>query len=674
MKNLKTIIFKQGKYAFAALCLLISNLLFSQEKTDSLYQNIEVVRITKLLPKNKEKIETQNSDLLSHDAGKFLQHIPEISGIKKAGNYATDPVLRGFKYEQLNIVIDGASNAINACPSRMDPTVSQVNMNMVKEVEVYKGPYHFRHGNALGGTINFITIPPIFSDKTKVNGRVSLGYESNGNILRNEGFAELSSKRIVWDIFGSYQKGDRYKDGNGNEVRSAFLRYNVGTKANFKWNENNTTDIQINSNQGRDVEFAALKMDLLFDKTWMIQLGHLAEFKNSLLKHIHFNSCMSVVEHSMGTPDLSMVSDVRTRTYGARVETKFAKNKNVFFTGLDFKHEEAVNLSSKMSMGMPMMADGTSWQDSHINQFGWFNEYQYFFRNSKFTASLRLDYNEANSEKPSQLFTNLYGKMNTEDFNHSLSLGYSYGITKNSQLAIWMGRAQRSASLTERFINRFPVGSDDYQYIGNPNLKPETNNQADLIFTFKKEKVYFQIDGFYSLMQDYITGVVRPDIKPNSMMVPGTRQFQNIERALRAGFEANFNWKFLPKYRTEMAVAYTYGEDLETKNPLAEIAPLDFRWRMEADFSPVVLGFQYRFVGNQERINPEFGELMTKDFSLLDFNAKYNVFNNAFLSFEVMNIFNRSYSEHLTRTLSSNNNERILERGRSFNCAFTYRF
>lgn len=674
MKNLKTIIFKQGKYAFAALCLLISNLLFSQQKTDSLYQNIEVVRITKLLPKNKEKIETQNSDLLSHDAGKFLQQIPEISGIKKAGNYATDPVLRGFKYEQLNIVIDGASNAINACPSRMDPAVSQVNMNMVKEVEVYKGPYHFRHGNALGGTINFITIPPIFSDKTKVNGRISLGYESNGNILRNEGFAELSSKRIVWDVFGSYQKGDRYKDGNGNEVRSAFLRYNVGTKANFKWNENNTTDIQINSNQGRDVEFAALKMDLLFDKTWMFQLGHLAEFKNSLLKHIHFNSYMSVVEHSMGTPDLSMVSDVRTRTYGARAETKFAKNKNVFFTGLDFKHEEAVNLSSKMSMGMPMMADGTSWQDSHINQFGWFNEYQYFFRNSKFTASLRLDYNEANSENPCQLFTNLYGKMNTEDFNHSLSLGYSYGITKNSQLAVWMGRAQRSASLTERFINRFPVGSDDYQYVGNPNLKPETNNQADLIFTFKKEKVYFQIDGFYSLMQDYITGVVRPDIKPNSMMVPGTRQFQNIERALRAGFEANFNWKFLPKYRTEIAVAYTYGEDLETKNPLAEIAPLDFRWRMEADFSPVVLGFQYRFVGNQERINPEFGELMTKDFSLLDFNAKYNVFNNAFLSFEVMNIFNRSYSEHLTRTLSSNNNERILERGRSFNCAFTYRF
>ncbi|OWK74849.1 TonB-dependent receptor [Flavobacteriaceae bacterium JJC] len=674
MKNLNTIIFQQGKYAFAAICLLISNLLFSQESTDSLYQNIEVVKITKLLPKNKEKIETQNSDLLSHDAGKFLQQVPEISGIKKAGNYATDPVLRGFKYEQLNIVIDGASNAVNACPSRMDPAVSQVNMNMVKEVEIFKGPYHFRHGNALGGTINFITIPPVFSDKTNVNGRISLGYESNGNILRNEGFAQLSSKKIVWDVFGSYQKGDRYKDGNGNEVRSAFLRYNVGTKANFKWNENNTTNVQINSNQGRDVEFAALKMDLLFDKTWMVQLGHLAEFQNSLLKNINFNSYFSIVEHSMGTADQSMVSDVRTRTYGSRAEAKFAKNKNVFYSGFDYKHEEAVNISSKMTMAMPMMTDGTSWQNSHIDQLGWFGEYQHFFSNSKLTASLRLDYNEANAEDPSKLFTSLYGNMKADDFNHSLSLGYSYGITKNTQLALWMGRAQRSASLTERYINRFPVGADDYQYVGNPLLKPETNNQADLIFTHKKEKIYFQIDGFYSLMQDYISGVVRSDIKPNSMMVPGTRQFQNIEKAFRAGVEANFNWKFLPKYRTEMAVAYTYGEDLNTKNPLPEIAPLDFRWRMEADFSPVVFGFQYRFAATQKRINPEFGEFVTKDFSLLDFNAKYNVFNNAFLSFEVSNIFNRAYAEHLSRTLSGVSHQRILERGRSFNCAFTYRF
>lgn len=114
--------------------LLSAGFAFAQQ--DSLYQNIEVVKITKLLPQQKGKIQTENADLLSHDAGKFLNSIPEINGIRKAGNYATDPVLRGFKYEQLNLIVDGAMSSVNACPSRMDPASSQISMNMVKEADV----------------------------------------------------------------------------------------------------------------------------------------------------------------------------------------------------------------------------------------------------------------------------------------------------------------------------------------------------------------------------------------------------------------------------------------------------------------------------------------------------------------------------------------------------------
>ena len=40
----------------------------------------------------------------------------------------------------------------------------------------------------------------------------------------------------------------------------------MGTKGNFKWNDQNVTTLQINTNQGRDVEFAALNMDLIYDK------------------------------------------------------------------------------------------------------------------------------------------------------------------------------------------------------------------------------------------------------------------------------------------------------------------------------------------------------------------------------------------------------------------------
>src|SRR5690606_15318212 len=154
---------------FAALILSSAAAAQTQPQDSLGYRNIEVVKIIKIGAgdKNKSRITTSNTDILNHDAGKFLSSIPEISGIKKAGSYATDPVLRGFKYEQLNIVIDGAANAVNACPSRMDPAVSQVNMNMVQDAEIFKGPYHFRNGNSFGGTINFITLKPVFSDQPK---------------------------------------------------------------------------------------------------------------------------------------------------------------------------------------------------------------------------------------------------------------------------------------------------------------------------------------------------------------------------------------------------------------------------------------------------------------------------------------------------------------------------
>ena len=677
MKINKTSVSGRLVAGFAISCFFLPVQFTAQiNLSDSLkYKDIEVVKITKLnaADKNRSKITTSDSDLLNHDAGKFLNVIPEISGIKKAGNYATDPVLRGFKYEQLNIIIDGAANAIHACPSRMDPAVSQVNMNMVQEAEIFKGPYHFRNGNSFGGTINFITLAPVFSDKPKLSGRLSTGFESNGNVVRNEAYTGLVSKNMVWNLFGSYQKGERYSDGNSTEVRSGFLRYNIGTKGILKWNDNHLTTLQVSANQGRNVEFAALQMDLIYDKTLMLQLKDVWKFRDSFFNQLDFNSYYSAVDHAMGTPDRKMISDVNSMAYGGRGELKKQWSGNVLYTGFDYKHEAAHNLRMVMP---PMMKprDGTSWQDSFINQFGWFGEYQRLFPQSKLTASARLDYNYSDTDEPSQLFKTLYDDLSSQNLNHNLSLGYSTALGNSTQIALWAGRAQRSGSLTERYMNLFPVGNDSYEILGNPELKPETNNQADLIFSLRKKDVFFQTDVFYSFLQNYISGVIRSDIKPYSMASPGVRQMQNVKHAVKAGFESKLNWVILPDLRSEMAVAYTYARDLETAMPLPEIFPLDFRWRIEADFSPLILGADLRAVSGQKRINTDFGEMETPGFQLVNLTARYEIFTNAFLNAEVSNLFNQAYAEHLNRTLSNNKNSRILERGRSLNMGFSYAF
>lgn len=656
---------------FGLLCSVASfNFVQAQEQDSTKIQNIEMVKITKLNiqnHQNSKQIKVSSTQLLDHDAGNFLKTLPEISGIKKAGNFGTDPVLRGFKYEQLNIVTDGAVNAINACPSRMDPSISQINMNSVAEAQIYKGPYQFRFGSTLGGTINFISEKPVFTDKVELKNRFSSSYDSNGSIFRNELMSQLTSTKFNVDLFGSYNDGDRYKDGNGDEVRSAFKRYSVGSKLQYKWSNNDITSLQISTNQGRNVEFAALKMDLIYDKTWMTQLNHKSFYKNSFLKEMSYNAYFTQVHHSMGDPAGMMVSDVASNTFGGRIESRWGKNSWNLYSGFDYKHEQAKNESMTMNSPMMMPKDGSSWQDSHINQIGWFNEFSKNFDTSKLMASYRMDYNTANAGEMSKLFEQLYGGMKSDQLNHSFSLGYQQRFGIHSDLAIWLGRAQRSGSLTERFINRFPVGNDNYDVVGNPLVKPETNNQADLIYTFHTSNFHFQTDIFYALMQNYIGAVVNPDIKSNSMQSPGVRQIQNIEKAMKAGVEARLQWQFLANYKTDVAVAYTYAEDLDKKTPLAEIAPLNLKWNLEGIYEQFSYGINYRFSGAQNRVNTDFKELKTPDFSVVDLYTNFSIQKNIIFQVEISNLFNRAYAEHLNRTLSSNYQQRLLERGRSFN-------
>ena len=87
---------------------------------------------------DKRKMEFTVQNKLAHDAGSLLESVASISTIRKSGAYGFDPVLRGFKYDQINLVLDGSQTASAACPNRMDPAASQIPINMIAEAEVLK--------------------------------------------------------------------------------------------------------------------------------------------------------------------------------------------------------------------------------------------------------------------------------------------------------------------------------------------------------------------------------------------------------------------------------------------------------------------------------------------------------------------------------------------------------
>ncbi|WP_332913786.1 TonB-dependent receptor plug domain-containing protein [Algoriphagus boritolerans] len=183
--------------------------------------------------KKTKKILISDQERLHHDAGAILGLDPVVSGIRKSSSFGFDPVMRGFKYDQLNIVVNGLQSANAACPNRMDPPTSQVALNRIREVEILKGPHALRYGIGLGGTINYIQEAPNFTSFPGIYGRISSMFETNGDVWRNDARVGFQGSKYDIGILGSYSAGNDYLDGDGNPIPANFKRGTIGLYADF---------------------------------------------------------------------------------------------------------------------------------------------------------------------------------------------------------------------------------------------------------------------------------------------------------------------------------------------------------------------------------------------------------------------------------------------------------
>lgn len=86
------------------------------------------------------------------DIGDFLRQEPNVSGIRKGG-VAIDPVIRGFKYNQVTVLLNSGVKIEGGCPNRMDPVASHVESENVLKIEVIKGPYVLKFGPVWGAML-----------------------------------------------------------------------------------------------------------------------------------------------------------------------------------------------------------------------------------------------------------------------------------------------------------------------------------------------------------------------------------------------------------------------------------------------------------------------------------------------------------------------------------------
>ena len=293
---------------------------------------------------------------------------------------------------------------------------------------------------------------------------------------------------------------------------------------------------------------------------------------------------------------------------------------------------------------------------------------------------MRADFISSSVNDPASDFLALYGGEIEDASETNISGNTSVKYQSNGfQTQLALGRGIRTATMIERYINHFSVGVDPYEYVGNPNLDPEINNQIELSFSKRFESIELGASIFYSYLENYIVPVVN-NLIPRKFM-PTTppivsKQFVNIDKASQTGVEFNFNYKATDKLLFTSEFSYTYAENIDMKEPLAQIPPFMATVGAKFENKNYWFALNSRLVANQSRVATSFMEKKTPGFGTLDFRAGFEPIKNLLVGAAVLNVFDKIYYEHLNFAYKNSNtlSGKIYEPGRNFTTYIKYKF
>jgi iron complex outermembrane receptor protein len=649
----------------------------------------------------KDEIETNNVK----DVGEFLRMVPNVHSVRKGG-VNMDPVIRGFKFSQLNIIADNAISIEGGCPNRMDPTTAHIESGDIEAIEVFKGPHALRFGPNFGGVVNMHTINPRPFNEFQIRAKGSVGYESNWNGKKQHLTVLGGGQKVFFALTGNYHNYGNYEDGEGNLVRSRFEKMGYSAKLGFSPAKDHIIYASFSQFDARNVAFSALPMDERTDNTKIYSLDYKAKNISKTVSSLNFKAYYTDVAHVMDNYERSFgdtvaaIAAIDAQRMGYRAEAGLEVGEGHLFVGTDFYNIFKDGSRTKNMIMQPPTPLGSFpvkveklWNNAEIQNIGAFAEYNKLFGAIELVAAARIDLNSASSD--SIHLTNMMGMPiidinaeNTESSftNFSFSVGGTYSLTEKLSASLSLGSGTRSPDMLERFIIALPVGYDNYEYMGNPQLEPETNNEVDLSFKYIDERIGgFEFTTFYSLVNNYISGVYVPktEQKPLTNTVLGVKRFENVGDANLYGFEFGYTSPMDKKWGLKISAAYTQGNLAEGKmyffdnagnatgdtiiknDPLSEIPPLDFKLAFNYKLfnSKFIPELQLRYVADQNRVSEIHQEPTSKGFYLANFRLTYNHNKTLSVIAGVNNILDNAYYEHLNRRVLGTNS-RIYEPGR----------
>ncbi|KVP05244.1 TonB-dependent copper receptor [Burkholderia ubonensis] len=597
---------------------------------------------------------TPRQPLPASDGADYLKTIPGFASIRSGGTNG-DAVLRGMFGSRLNILANGMPT-LGACPGRMDAPTSYIAPESYDKLTVVKGPQTVLYGpGASAGTV-------LFERTTRRFDKPGMRFDGSlvgGSFGRNDQNIDVTAGTP--DVYGrvtaNHAHSDDYKDGNGRTVPSQWDKWNAD--AALGWTPDDHTRVELTAGGGDGyARYAGRGMDgahfrretfgLSFDKQ------HIGDVLDRVEARVYYNEADHVMDnYTLRQPDptssmpMRMASEVRRRTLGARAAATFR-------FGDDFKLVAGVDaqsnrLDSRSAMGRqnyadkPWNAQTTMWNAGAFGELTW-----YASDASRVIGGARVDYASARDKRPTT--GGMMGKPNPtfdDDRSRVLPSGFiRYERDLTALPVTWyagIGHAERFPDYWELFsAKRGPAGAVN----AFSAVKPEKTTQLDIGAQYRSERLDAWVSAYAGYVQDFILFNYAPG------MMGSTTQATNVNAQIMGG-EAGVAWRPVAPLRVETSLAYAWGRNVATGDPLPQMPPLEARFGVEYTRGAWSAGGLWRVVASQHRYALNEGNVVGKDFGpsagfgVLSLHAQYNVSKTVQVSVGVDNVLNKAYTEHL---------------------------
>jgi iron complex outermembrane receptor protein len=178
-------------------------------------------------------------------------------------------------------------------------------------------------------------------------------------------------------------------------------------------------------------------------------------------------------------------------------------------------------------------------------------------------------------------------------------------------------------------------------------IEPERTTQLDLGLQLRTGRWEAWVSAYAGQVSDYILFTYS-----EGGMMGMTSSVANVDASTH-GAEAGAEFRWSEHWKLGGTVAYAWGSNPDTDQPLPQMPPLEGRLSIAYDNQSWSLGALLRGVGRQDRTALNEGNVVGRDlgpspgFATFALNGAYRINEQVQLTAGIDNVFDRVYSEHL---------------------------